>query len=239
MTPRCRLLPRTLSSHRKNAHWDHCYERAGCMAARPHLDPKGAAERPRIRASGHLSGTNTFPVHQQHEATLGSPSCSLVARVVSRRVDPTAARALPSPVSLTRPRVSACIPREAYTPRPQALYMRWHPPAVQRHTGRGLPRAEIPPRTVCGSGLSPDPADSLSHSRASSYRASRRKFRRPVAGSRHASGGKITQSIPFHPETPLVLEPAYVWQIPHAKWNLLRRIEHGNTSATPKKWLVP
>ena len=28
--------------------------------------------------------------------------------------------------------------------------------------------------------------------------------------------------------------PAYAWHLTHAAWNLLRRIEHGNTSATPK-----
>ena len=87
MTPRCRLLSRTLTSHRKNAHWDHCYELTRCLAARPHLDPKGAAERPHIHASGHFFGTCTFPVHQQREATFGPSSCSLDARVALRRVD--------------------------------------------------------------------------------------------------------------------------------------------------------
>ena len=107
MPPERPLLPRTLSSHRKKAQRDHCYERARCMAARPRLDPKGIAERPNIRASGHLFGTNTFPVHRQHEATFGPSSCSLDARVAPRRVEPTAARPLSTPASHASPEVSS------------------------------------------------------------------------------------------------------------------------------------
>ena len=181
MPPKCRLRPGTLSSHRKNARRDHCYERVECLAARPHSCPNGDAERPTIRASGHLLGTSTFPVHQQHEATPESPSRSLCARVAPRRVEPTATRTLPSPVSPASLKDSPCIPRESHALRPQALYMRWHPTPVLGHTNRGLSCTEIPPRTMCGSGLSPDHADSLSHRLAYVRRSCRRNSCRSVA----------------------------------------------------------
>ena len=181
MPPARRLPPRTLSSHRKIAQRECYCERAGCVAARPPPDPLGTAERQTFRASGYTLGTFTFPVHQQHEGTFGPSSCSLYARVAPRRVEPTATRALPSPVSHASLKARPCIPRESHALRPQALYMRWHPTPVLGHTNRDLSCTEIPPRTVCGSGLSPDPADSLSHRLAYVRRSCRRNFRRSVA----------------------------------------------------------
>ena len=192
MPPKCRLRPGTLSSHRKKARRDHCYERDECLAARPHSCPDGDAERPNNRASGHFFGTNTFPVHQQHEATFGPSSCSLYVPVAPRRVEPTATRALPSPVSPASLKASPCIPRESHALRPQALHMRWHPTPVLGHTNRGLSCTEIPPRTMCGSGLSPDHADSLSHRLAYVRRSCRRNSCRSVAvaGAQKSSLGE-------------------------------------------------
>ena len=143
MPPKCRLRPGTLSSHRKNARRDHYYERVECLAARPHSCPNGDAERPTIRASGHLLGTNTFPVHQQHEATFGSSSRSLYTRAAQWRVECAATRTLPSPASPARPMANVRIPRESHSPWPRALPEHPYPPPVRRCTIRDQPGAEI------------------------------------------------------------------------------------------------
>ena len=70
--------------------------------------------------------------------------------------------------------------------------MRWHPTPVLGHTNRGLSCTEIPPRTMCGSGLSPDHADSLSHRLAYVRRSCRRNSCRSVAvaGAQKSSLGE-------------------------------------------------
>ena len=246
--PKCRLRPGTLSSHRKKARRDHCYERDECLAARPHSCPDGDAERPNNRASGHFFGTNTFPVHQQHEATFGPSSCSLYAPVAPRRVEPTATRALPSPVSPASLKASPCIPRESHALRPQALYMRWHPTPVLGHTNRGLSCTEIPPRTMCGSGLSPDPADSLSHRLAYVRRSCRRNFRRSVAvagaqkrslGENHGTVLDVfpPNAVSLLPE-PLLAKVSSPVKPEHWRYHTHRGTESGHETVPGRHWLV-
>ena len=142
---------------------------------------------------------------------------------------------------------------------------------------------------MCGSGLSPDHADSLSHRLAYVRRSCRRNSCRSVAvagaqksslGENHGTGlavfppnavsllpepllKKISspvkpehwryhthhgtesghETVPEEHSSPIqrrtlpshTFPPAYALSIGHKKWNLLRKIEHGNTSSAPIK----
>jgi len=188
MPPKCRLRPGTLSSHRKNAQRDHYYERVECLAARPHSCPNGDAERPTIRASGHLLGTSTFPVHQQHEATPESPSCTLYARATPRRDECAATRSLPSPESSARHMASMRIPRESHSPGPRAHPEHSYPPPARGCAISDLLCTKIPPRTSYGPGHSPGPTDPSTQEDA---HRSWREFRKsPVAATPERALGK-------------------------------------------------
>ena len=150
MLPARRLPPRTLSSHREIAQRECYCERAGCVAARPPPEPLGAAERQTFRESGYTQGTCTFPVHQQHEATPESPSCSLYARATPWRVGCAATRSLPSPESPARHTASVRIPRESHSPGPGARPEHSYPPPARGCAISDLLCTKILPRTSYG-----------------------------------------------------------------------------------------
>ena len=83
----------------------------------------------------------------------------------------------------------------------------------------------------------------------------RRTPLRQIAAVAHESGEKVSEksyhthrgtesgheAVPEEHSSPIqrrtlpphTFPPAYAWSIGHKKWNLLRRIEHGNTTTTP------
>ena len=152
-----------------------------CVVGVFHSHAVGLRGAPYQTQQPGLMARNHSPCTVLSAHTRQTTACSVSTRIAQRRVELAAARPLPSPVSPASLKASPCIPRESHALRPQALYMRWHPTPVLGHTNRGLSCTEIPPRTMCGSGLSPDPADSLSHRLAYVRRSCRRNFRRSVA----------------------------------------------------------
>ena len=234
MSPARRLLLRTLSSHRERARRECSRVRAGALAVWPPPEPERAAERHHFRVCGHKQGTSTFPVHQHNEATRRAVSCFTGARATKRRVDPTATRTLPRSVSPTLRRDRMSTSEAAHAPWSQTLFMHPRPPVAQPPAAQARPSPHTPRRPVYGSGRSPDAASAASRHFAQRKRetsACDREIRRAVAVTFTPCGGIISQGKFFCPRAPPVLTPPYTWRITHAKWNLLRRIEHGNTAA--------
>ena len=167
-------------------------------------------------------------------------SCSVSARIAQRRVELAAARLLPSSESPTLPedRIRTAGAARTVTldwdlPRAPAHAGNPRTPAAQTSQGPGTPW-----RPTCGSGQSPDAARAPSRHFTQEKREARScnsKSGRPVAAAvTHEPGELVSQKNVFHPPTPPPSTPPYVWRISHAKWNLLRKIEHGNTTTTPK-----
>ena len=118
--------------------------------------------------------------------------------------------------------------------------MRPHTPGTRAPAPQTSQGPDTPWRPTCGSGQSPDAARAPSRHFTQEKREARScnsKSGRPVAATvTHEAGEKVSQKIVLHPPAPPSSTPPYVWRISHAKWNLLRRIEHGNTttSAVPR-----
>ena len=148
MSPARRLLPRTLSSHRERARRECSRVRAGALAVWPPPEPERAAVRPHFRVCGYKQGTSTFPVHKHNEATRRAVSCFTNARATQRRVDPTAARLLPHPVSPTLLMDSLCTSGAAHTLRSQTLPVPPRPSEAQPPGARTGPDPRAPRRPV-------------------------------------------------------------------------------------------
>ena len=130
-----------------------------CVVGVFHSHAVGLRGAPYQTQQPGLMARNHSPCTVLSAHTRQTTACSVSTRIAQRRVELAAARPLPSPESPAVHKDSPCIPRESHALRPQALYMRWHPTPVLGHTNRDLSCTEIPPRTMCGSGLSPGPAE--------------------------------------------------------------------------------
>ena len=122
----------------------------------------------------------------------------------------------------------------AHIPWSQTLFMHPRPPVAQPPAAQARPSPHTPRRPVYGSGRSPDAASAASRHFAQRKRetsACDREVRRAVAVTFTPCGGIISQGNFSCPWAPPVSTPPYTWRITHAKWNLLRRIERGNTAA--------
>ena len=182
---------------------------------------------------------NHGPCTDESTHTGQAASCSVSARIAQRRVELAAARLLPSSESPTLPEDRIRTAGAARTLWTGTSPMRPHTPETRAPAAQTSQGPDTPWRQTCGSGQSPDAAGAPSRhfitQEKREARSCNSKSERPVAATdTHESGELVSQKIVFHPPTPPPSTPPYVWRISHAKWNLLRKIEHGNTTTTPK-----
>ena len=155
----------------------------------------------------------------------------------TQSVEPTAHSAAPPPlgrVNATDSFSATCSPPPG---RPRAPSTRPLAPASQGRTNQVTPRPRAPKCGRCRPRLYQSPTEPASRHFAN------RETKHPatpatqvttplttggIINSKHAAKTNIKL---FDTNTPPAFTPPYQWGISHKNWNLLRRIEHGNTTA--------
>ena len=160
-----------------------------------------------------------------------SPAHGLThARILSSqapRTRPAPNSALPPPPPRAQRTYSLSCSKTAHTSRPRAAPGRTHMRQDPARTAQAPTHPLLHQRTWFGTWQSHVPEDS-----PSCLFALRKCVTVTVSCSNPVTrpGGGTSPTKLGYVDTPPVMTPPYVWHLTHAAWNLLRRIEKGNTS---------
>ena len=206
----------------------------GVEARPPRVSRKGQAARHVTRASDVERQTDTFRVQYTREVGRKRTDRLTIARGVTRRADRTGTRTLTRPerpanrghtlLVLTSPQRQSALPNISLID--HHLEARLADPTHASHIGAQHTRFR--PRPSRDHVLPSVPA-------ISGTKRNLQQTRDPSLRQKH--GGIYAGAMKTLYFTPTQTQYAYTWRLTHTQWNLLRRIEQGNTTparGTPK-----